>query len=80
MGTKIFSKFRKIVGLLCVLCASSSLHAQLPRTGSIVKTYGKLVVPATGIYWGATDTDKNFTGPGGIETVLGRFMAIRRKA
>jgi hypothetical protein len=80
MGTKVISKFRNIVGLLCVLCASSSLHAQLPRTSSIVKTYGKLVVPATGIYWGATDTDKNFTGPGGIETVLGRFMAIRRRA
>jgi hypothetical protein len=80
MSTKIFSKFRNIVVLLCVLDASSSLQAQLPRTSSIVKTYGKLVVPATGIYWGATDTDDNFTGPGGIETVLGRFMAIRRKA
>jgi len=81
MGTRVFSKFRNIVVLLCVLCASSSLHAQLPRTSSIVKSYGRLVVPNTGIYWGAEDDGNNFTtGPNGIEFVLGRTMAIRRKA
>ena len=78
MNTKVFSKFRNIVVLLCVLCSSSSLHAQLPRTSSIVKSYGRLVVPNTGIYWGAEDDNNSFTSANGIETVLGRFMSIRR--
>ena len=51
------------------------------RSKSIIKSYGGLVVPATGIYAGAEDQDKdrNFTGPKGIETQMGRRMAIRRR-
>src|SRR6266513_466920 len=78
MGPKVFSKIRNIVALLCVLCSSSSLHAQFPRTSSIVKSYGRLVVPDTGNYWGAEDDNNSFTSANGIETVLGRFMSIRR--
>jgi hypothetical protein len=52
------------------------------RSSSIIKSYGRLVIPATGIYWGAEDPnlDKspNFTGPDGIETELGRTMGVRR--
>lgn len=51
------------------------------RSSAIIKNYGGLVIPASGIYVGAedADSDRNFTGSKGIETQTGRRMAIRRQ-
>ncbi len=49
------------------------------RDPSIVRSYGSLVVPQSGIYWGADDTTRGFTTKKGIETELGRRMAIRNR-
>ena len=58
--------------------ATLTVNPAPARSAAIIKTYGRLVIPSTGIYWGAQDTNDSFTGPDGIETVLGRTMAIRR--
>src|SRR5579859_6462940 len=50
----------------------------MARSASVIGTYGVLVVPYTGIYWGAEDqTDVgggNFTSANGIETLLGGVL------
>jgi glycosyl hydrolase family 26 len=53
----------------------------MARSQAIIKSYGGLVIPASGIYMGAedADTDRNFTNAKGIETQMGRRMAIRRQ-
>jgi hypothetical protein len=53
----------------------------MSRSATIIGNYGGLKIPASGVYAGAEDqdADKNFTGPRGIETLLGRTMAIRRR-
>ena len=50
------------------------------RSANIVGNLIGLTIPATGIYAGAEDqdADRNFTGANGIETKMGRRMAIRR--
>jgi hypothetical protein len=58
--------------------ATQTVNPPPTRSSSIIKTYGRLVVPTTGIYWGAEDEGNSFTGGNGIETVLGRTMSIRR--
>jgi hypothetical protein len=50
-----------------------------PRAPAIVRSFGGLVVPGSGCYWGADDTTRGFTGATGIETQLGRRMAIRNR-
>jgi glycosyl hydrolase family 26 len=49
------------------------------RDPSIVGSWGGLTVPEVGAYWGADDTTRGFTGAKGIETQLGRRMAIRNR-
>jgi hypothetical protein len=49
------------------------------RDPSIVGSWGGLIVPATGAYWGADDTTRGFTTANGIETQLGRRMGIRNR-
>ncbi len=49
------------------------------RDPAIVRSWGGLVVPETGVYWGADDTTRGFTGSKGIERQLGRRMAIRSR-
>ena len=49
------------------------------RDPSIVGSWGGLIVPQTGAYWGADDTTRGFTTANGIETQLGRRMAIRNR-
>jgi hypothetical protein len=49
------------------------------RSPAIIGTYGGLVVPATGAYFGADDTTRGFTTAKGIETQVGRRMAIRNR-
>jgi len=44
------------------------------RDPSIVRSWGGLVVPETGLYWGADDTTRGFTTTNGIEPQLGRRM------
>ena len=53
----------------------------MARSAGIIKKYGDLNIPATGIYVGAEDADSDrlFTGTKGIETQTGRRMAIRRR-
>ncbi len=51
----------------------------ITRDPAIVRAYGGLIVPASGCYWGADDTTRGFTGTTGIETQLGRRMAIRNR-
>ena len=48
------------------------------RSPHIVRSYGGLVVPAAGAYFGADDS-RGFTAPTGIETQLSRVMAIRNR-
>ncbi|HKV68339.1 MAG TPA: hypothetical protein VJN72_09635, partial [Gaiellales bacterium] len=50
-----------------------------PRSPLIIGDYGGLVVPAEGFYFGADDTVRGFTTRRGIETELGRRMAIRNR-
>jgi hypothetical protein len=69
-----------IVGSVTSNNATLTVNPLPARSADIIKTYGRLVIPSTGIYWGAEDQDSNFTGVGGIETVLGRTMAIRRNS
>lgn len=49
------------------------------RDPSIVRSWGGLVVPVTGAYWGADDTSRHFTSANGVETQLGRRMGIRNR-
>lgn len=49
------------------------------RDPRIVRAYGGLQIPASGCYWGADDTTRKFTSANGIETQLGRRMAIRNR-
>lgn len=56
-----------------------ALAAPPTRDPSIVRSWGGLIVPETGAYWGADDTTRGFTGSKGIETQLGRRMAIRNR-
>ncbi|MGN6379731.1 MAG: glycosyl hydrolase, partial [Gaiellales bacterium] len=52
--------------------------AGVARSPAIIRSYGGLVIPATGAYFGADDSH-GFTSPNGIETQLGRVMAIRNR-
>ncbi len=61
------------------LPSSAAFGAGPTRDPAIVRSYGGLVIPATGCFWGADDTGRKFTGPQGIETQLGRRMAIRNR-
>jgi hypothetical protein len=58
---------------------TNALAATPVRDPSIVRSWGGLVVPETGAYWGADDTTRGFTTANGIETQLGRRMAIRNR-
>jgi len=49
------------------------------RDPSILRSYGGLVIPPTGVFWGADDTTRGFTTRKGIETQLKRRMAIRNR-
>ncbi len=49
------------------------------RDPAIIGSWGGLVVPSTGAYWGADDTTRGFTTAKGIETQLRRRMAIRNR-
>lgn len=49
------------------------------RDPAIVRSYGGLVIPPTGVFWGADDTTRGFTTKKGIETELRRRMAIRNR-
>ena len=53
----------------------------MARASNIVGNLRGLQIPSTGIFMGSEDmdTDRNFTGTKGIETQMGRRMAIRRK-
>lgn len=53
----------------------------MARASNIVGNLRGLQIPSTGILVGAEDmdTDRNFTGTKGIETQMGRRMAIRRR-
>ena len=53
--------------------------ARPTRDPAIIRSYGGLVVPASGCYWGADDTTRGFTAANGIELQLGRRMAIRNR-
>ncbi len=60
--------------------AIGAANAGVPtRDPSIVRSWGGLVVPDVGAYWGADDTTRGFTKSTGIETQLGRRMAIRNR-
>ncbi len=59
---------------------AATASAALPqRDPSIVGTWGGLVIPGQGAYFGADDTVRGFTKANGIETQLGRRMAIRNR-
>ena len=58
---------------------TDALAATPTRDPSIVGSWGGLIVPETGAYWGADDTTRGFTGTSGIETQLERRMAIRNR-
>jgi hypothetical protein len=49
------------------------------RDPAIIGSYGGFVVPASGCWFGADDTTRGFTTANGIETELGRRMAIRNR-
>ena len=53
----------------------------MARASNIIGNLRGLTIPSTGLYAGAEDqdTDRNFTSTKGIETQMGRRMAIRRK-
>jgi hypothetical protein len=53
--------------------------ATAARDPAIIGSYGGFVVPATGCWFGADDTTRGFTKANGIETELGRRMAIRNR-
>ena len=57
----------------------SPAAATRTREPAIIRSYGGLAVPARGCFWGADDTTRGFTGAAGIETQLGRRMAIRNR-
>src|SRR5207344_1982211 len=59
--------------------AGTAAAAASARDPAIIGTYGGLVVPPTGAYFGADDTTRGFTGAKGIETQLGRRMGIRNR-
>lgn len=59
--------------------AAVAVKAMPTRDPAIVRSYGGLAVPASGCYWGADDTTRKFTTATGIETQLGRRMAIRNR-
>ncbi len=68
------------VGLPRWLAAAGTAAAATPaRDPAIIGTYGGLVVPPTGAYFGADDTTRGFTGAKGIETQLRRRMGIRNR-
>jgi hypothetical protein len=50
-----------------------------PRDPRIIGSWGGFVIPATGCWFGADDTTRGFTPKTGIETELGRRMAIRNR-
>ena len=53
----------------------------MARSSNIIGNLRGLTIPSTGIFMGAEDmdSDRNFTGTKGIETQMGRKMAIRRQ-
>ena len=62
-----------------LLAGETAAAATPARDPAIIGTYGGLVVPATGAYFGADDTTRGFTPAKGIETQLGRRMGIRNR-
>jgi hypothetical protein len=64
---------------LSALDLSSAFATTPTRDPSLVKSWGGLVVPESGVYFGADDTTRGFTSTNGIETQLGRRMAIRNR-
>ena len=60
-------------------CLPGAGAATPARDPAIIGSYGGLVVPATGCWFGADDTTRGFTTATGIETQLGRRMAIRNR-
>lgn len=67
-----------VPGLLGAAPATAATPARDPR---IVGTWGGLVIPASGAYFGADDTTRGFTNATGtgIEDELRRRMAIRNR-
>ena len=55
---------------------AAAVPARDPR---LVGSWGGFVIPATGCWFGADDTTRGFTTSNGIETQLGRRMAIRNR-
>jgi len=49
------------------------------RDPAVAGSWGGLVIPPSGCYFGADDTTRGFTKANGIETQLGRRMAIRNR-
>jgi hypothetical protein len=68
-------------GAAAVLAAGGRLPRAeaATRDPAIIGSYGGFVVPATGCWFGADDTTRGFTKANGIETELGRRMAIRNR-
>src|SRR6476646_9693223 len=68
-------------GAAAVLAAGGRLPRAeaATRDPAIIGSYGGFVVPATGCWFGADDTTRGFTTANGIETQLGRRMAIRNR-
>src|SRR5437868_4937505 len=64
------------LGLRSPLDAAAATPARDP---AIIGSWGGLLVPATGAYFGADDTTRGFTTANGIETQLGRRMGFRNR-
>ena len=58
---------------------SSAAAVSPTRDPVIIGSWGGLLIPATGAYFGADDTTRGFTTPNGIETQLGRRMGFRNR-
>ena len=59
--------------------APSAAAVSPARDPVIVGSWGGLLIPATGAYFGADDTTRGFTTANGIETQLGRRMGFRNR-
>jgi hypothetical protein len=68
-----------LVGQRAGLAADIAAAALPQRDPSIVGSWGGLVIPSQGAYFGADDTVRGFTTATGIETQLRRRMAIRNR-
>ena len=70
-----------VAGAARLLAGADALAATPARSPAIVGDWGGLVIPPTGVYFGADDTTRGFSNAHGtgIEDELGRRMAIRNR-